>query len=151
MASGQIWRGLVSTTPATKASVTVTVVAVLILTTLPIAELQGLFWGLTIAGFLIGDSVTTGYLSNFELEEQENGYTRWICGAEPTLLCAATTRLIAFGTVFGLYSLVIRYSLLLEYQLIEVAVLMTPVVFGLMGIGATALNSYAMWRVSRSK
>lgn len=151
MDSGQIWRRLVSTTPATKVSVAVTVVALLIWITLPIAELQGFFWGLTVVGFLIGDTITTGYLANFGLEEQENGYTRWICGADPTLFCAATTRIIAFGVVFGLYSLVIRYSILLQYQLMEMAVLMTPVVFGLMGIGATVLNSYAMWKVSISK
>lgn len=151
MDSGQSWRRLVSATPATKVSVAVTVVALLIWVTLPIAELQGLFWGLTVVGFLIGDTITTGYLGNFGLEEQENGYTRWICGAEPTLFCAATTRIIAFVVVFGLYSLVIRYSILLQYQLMKIAVLMTPVVFGLMGIGATVLNSYAMWKVSISK
>jgi hypothetical protein len=107
-----------------------------------------IFWAILAIGFL-GDSITTGYFNKFGLEEQERGYTRWFCGAEPTLICATGTRVLAFGIIFGLYSLIIRYDSLWEINYIRMSVLMTPIVFGLMAIGATAINSYAMWRVSR--
>jgi hypothetical protein len=115
--------------------------------TLPIAELQTLFWVISAIGF-IGDSITTGYFSKFGLEEQERGFTRWACGAEPTLFCAAGTRVLIFGIIFGLYSLTIRYIIVWQINYIRRAILMIPIVFGLMSVGATAINSYEMWRVS---
>lgn len=134
--------------PATIISVVSFVFASLIYFTLPVAEFQTVFWAILAIGF-IGDSITTGYLSKFGLEEQEKGYTRWFCGAEPTLVCATGTRVLAFGIIFGLYSLIIKYEFLWEINYIRMLVLMTPIVFGLMAIGATAVNSCAMWRVSR--
>lgn len=134
--------------PATIISGVCLIFASIIHFTLPVAELQTFFWAILAIGFL-GDSITTGYFSKFGLEEQDRGYTRWFCGAEPTLICATGTRVLAFGIIFGLYSLVIKYDLLWEINYIRMAVLMTPIVFGLMAIGATAINSYAMWRASR--
>ena len=134
--------------PATIISAVSFIFASIIYFTLPVAELQTFFWAILAIGFL-GDSITTGYFNKFGLEEQERGYTRWFCGAEPTLICATGTRVLAFGIIFGLYSLVIKYDLFWEINYIRMAVLMTPIVFGLMAIGATAINSYAMWRASR--
>jgi len=134
--------------PATTISVVSLVFASIIYFTLPVAEFQTFFWGILAIGF-IGDSITTGYLSKFGLEEQEKGYTRWFCGAEPTLICSTGTRALAFGVIFGIYSSIIKYEFFWEINYIRISVLMTPIVFGLMAIGATAINSYAMWRVSR--
>lgn len=124
------------------------ILASIIYFTLPVAELQTFFWAILAIGF-IGDSITTGYFSKFGLEEQERGYTRWVCGAEPTLICATGTRALAFGIIFGLYSFAIKYKPLWEINYVRMAVLLLPIVFGLMAIGATAINGYAMWRVSR--
>lgn len=113
--------------------------------TLPISELQTLFWGILGIG-LLGDSITTGYLSKFDLNEQDRGYVRWACGAEPTLLCAGATRVVVFVAILIPYLLIFSYGLLREYYIIELTGLLTPVVFGLMAVGATLVNSYAMWR-----
>ena len=134
--------------PAAIVSTVSFIFASILYLTLPIAEVQTLFWAILTIGFL-GDSITTGYFSKFGLKEQEGGYTRWFCGAEPTLICAIGTRAFAFGIIFGLYSLVTGYSSLREIEYIQILALMTPIVFGLMSIGATAMNSYAMWKVSR--
>jgi len=134
--------------PATIISAASFIFGSIIYFTLPVAELQTFFWAVLSIGFL-GDSITTGYFSKFGLEEQERGYTRWFCGAEPTVICATGTRVLAFGIVFGLYSLVIKYDSLWEINYIRMAVLVTPIVFGLMLMGATVINSYAMWRASR--
>jgi hypothetical protein len=56
---------------------------------LPLAEFQLYFWGAAVVTFFIGDSITTGLLGTYNLEEQEIGYTRWACGAEPTMFCSA--------------------------------------------------------------
>ncbi|QKY17736.1 hypothetical protein [Halorubrum sp. CBA1229] len=113
--------------------------------TLPIAELQILFWGILGIG-LLGDSITTGCLGKFDLNEQERGYTRWACGAEPTLLCAGGTRVLLFVAILIPYLLIFRYGLFREYYIIQLTGLLTPVAFGLMAVGATLVNSYAMWR-----
>lgn len=127
------------------------ILTVLIIFTLPVAELQPFFWAIAVGGFLIGDSVTTGYLGEFGLQEQDRGYTRWACGAEPTLRCAFITRLLAFGAVFGVYYVGISYPPVWEYTLARLSVLMLPVIFGLMGVGATVANVYGMWRARRAQ
>lgn len=138
-----------SVSPAGKVASAVTVLTVVIIVALPVAELQEFFWGVTVVGFLIGDSITTGYLGKFGLEEQERGYTRWVCGAEPTLVCATVTRLFAFIIIFTLYVLVIRYRLLWEYTIVQLTVLLIPVIFGLMGVGATLINTYGIWMATK--
>ena len=122
-------------------------IAALILYILPIAELQTVFWAILAIG-LLGDSITTGYLSKFDLKEQDRGYTRWACGAEPTLLCAAVTRAVLFVAILIPYLLIFSYGLFREYYIIELTGLLIPVVLGLMAVGATFINSYAMWRAS---
>lgn len=116
--------------------------------TLPIAELQTFFWGVLVAGFL-GDTVTTGYLGRFGLEEQERGYTRWACGAEPTLVCAAGTRVILLGAILLPYLSVVRYGFLRECHFIHLTALLIPIVIGLMAVGATLANTYGILRANR--
>jgi hypothetical protein len=134
--------------PATVVSAISLVFVSIVYFTLPIVELQTFFWVVLAIGFL-GDSITTGCLAKFGLEEQEKGYTRWLCGSEPTLICATGTRALAFGILLGLYSLVTEYHPFLEINYIRTAVLMMPIVFAFMSIVATVINSYAMWKVSR--
>jgi hypothetical protein len=59
--------------PAGAVSSVVVVLTVSIVVTLPVAELQLFFWAVAVGGFLVGDSVTTGYLSEFGLREQDRG------------------------------------------------------------------------------
>ncbi|MYL68114.1 hypothetical protein [Halorubrum distributum] len=113
--------------------------------TLPISELQILFWSILGVG-LLGDSITTGYLSTFGLNEQDRGYTRWACGAEPTLLCAGGTRVVLFVAILIPYLLIFSYGPLQKYYIIQLTGLLTPIALGLMAVGATLVNSYAMWR-----
>lgn len=144
----QSLNSLVLMYPVETISVVSLLTSAVILFTLPIAELQILFWGVLVVG-LLGDSITTGYLSRFELEEQDTGYTRWACGAEPTLLCAGGTRAILFAAILIPYLLIFRYGILQEYHIVQQTGLLAPLVLGLMAVGATLINSYAMWQSGR--
>ncbi|WP_143103876.1 hypothetical protein [Halorubrum sodomense] len=141
----QVLDRVVLTYPVVLISVVSILITVVIQYTLPLAELQTLFWGILGIG-LLGDSITTGYLSKFGLNEQDRGYTRWACGAEPTLLCAGGTRLVVFGAILIPYLLIFSYEPLQEYYIIHLTGLLIPVAFGLMAVGATLVNWYAMWR-----
>ncbi|WP_152418747.1 MULTISPECIES: hypothetical protein [Halorubrum] len=120
----------------------------IIMFTLPIAQLQIHFWVVLVVGFL-GDTITTGYLGKFDLEEQNRGYTRWACGSEPTLTCAAGTRVILLGAILLPYLSVVRYGFLQEYYPVYLTALLTPIVIGLMAAGATLANTYGIWNANR--
>ena len=111
---------------------------------LPLIEYQRHFWMISVVTFIIGDSITTGLLGRHGLEEQEMGYTRRICGAEPTMLCAFVTRVIAFIVVGIFYVAVAGYGIGVEYRPIAISILALPVVLAAGGFAATMLNGYGI-------
>jgi hypothetical protein len=111
---------------------------------LPIVELQRPLWLGAILTFLIGDSVTTSLLGEYGLEESEGGYTRWACGAEPSVACSFGTRLLAFVALAGVYILTIRSGIGAQFEPIAIATLALPLVLAVGGFAATVLNSYAI-------
>lgn len=58
---------------------------------LPLHDHQMSLWQIAIVTTLFGDSATTALIGRFGMEEQ-HGYTRKVCGAQPSLLCSVLTR-----------------------------------------------------------
>lgn len=116
----------------------------------PLVELQRSFWFASVVTFVIGDSVTTGLLGRHGLKEQEVGYTRRVCGAEPTMVCAFVTRVIAFAVIGALYVAVAEYGIGVEYQMVAISTLTLPVILASGGFAATVLNGYAIFRARRA-
>jgi len=116
---------------------------------LPLVEFQQHFWIASVATFVVGDSVTTGLLGRHGLEEQEVGYTRRVCGAEPTMICAFVTRVIAFAVVGTLYIAVAGYGIGVQYQVVAISTLTLPVILASGGLAATVLNGYGIVRARR--
>lgn len=117
---------------------------------LPLVRLQQYFWAASVVTFVVGDSVTTGLLGKHGLEEQEVGYTRRVCGAEPTMVCAFVTRVIAFAVVGGLYVAVAEYGIGVQYQVVAISTLTLPVILSSGGFAATVLNGYGIVHARRS-
>ena len=113
---------------------------------LPIVELQMVFWGLAVGTVFIGDSLTTGLLGKFDLEEQEIGYTRWACGAEPTMYCSFLTRGIVLALAGALYVAIVRTGFGLQFTVMAVSVLSLPIILATGGFAATVINSYSIFR-----
>jgi hypothetical protein len=113
---------------------------------LPLVELQRHFWIASVATFVVGDSVTTGLLGRYGLEEQEVGYTRRVCGAEPTMVCAFVTRVIAFAVMGALYVAVAEYGIGVQYKVVAISTLTLPVILASGGLAATVLNGYGIVR-----
>jgi hypothetical protein len=116
---------------------------------LPLAELQLYFWGAAVVTFFIGDSITTGLLGKYNLEEQEIGYTRWACGAEPTMFCSFLTRGIALLVAGALYIGIVQSGFGLQFQIVVVSVLTLPIILAAGGLAATVINSYSILRSMR--
>lgn len=132
---------------ATMFMITVTLPSVVFF---PLIELQGYFWVASIVTFVVGDSVTTGLLGRYGLEEQEVGYTRRVCGAEPTMVCAFITRVIAFAVVGAFYVAVAEYGIGVQYRVVAISTLTLPVILASGGLAATVLNGYGIVRARRA-
>lgn len=116
---------------------------------LPLVELQLYFWGAAVVTVFIGDSITTGLLGKYNLEEQEVGYTRWACGAEPTMFCSFLTRGIALAVAGALYAGIVHSGFGLQFQIVAVSVLTLPIILAAGGFAATVINSYGILRSKR--
>lgn len=137
------------TLPMTIAVIFMTVSTMFAVLFLPLAELQLYFWGAAVVTFFIGDSITTGLLGKFDLEEQEIGYTRWACGAEPTMFCSFLTRGIALLVAGSLYVGIVQSGFGLQFQVVVVSVLALPIILAAGGFAATVINSYSILRSTR--
>lgn len=138
-----------SVSPRALALVFMLVVTIPSVVLLPLVEFQPYFWAGAIITFLIGDSITTALLGRFGLEEQEQGYTRWACGAEPSFVCSFGTRGIAFSVVGVLYLVVVRYGLGTQFNFIVLAALSLPLILAAGGIAATVLNTWGIVRAAQ--
>lgn len=98
---------------------------------------------------VIGDSVTTGLLGKYGLEEQEVGFTRWACGATPNMVCSFVTRGLIFVSAFAIYITIVWTEVGLKFQPVAIAVLALPVVLAVGGFAATMLNGYAIIYAAR--
>jgi len=116
---------------------------------LPVVELQRFFWGAAVVTVFIGDSVTTSLLGRYDLEEQEIGYTRWACGAEPTIFCSFLTRGIILAVAGALYAGIVRFGFGLQFQVVAISVLTLPIILAAGGFAATVINSYSIFRSRR--
>ena len=67
----------------------------------PLSECSIFLWALSII-LIGGDSVTTSLFPLFD-EEEQSGYTRYLCGAQPSLRCMLFTRLPIIGSAAILY------------------------------------------------
>lgn len=138
-------------TPPVMAVIFMFVVTVPLMVLSPVVEWQKYFWAAAVVTFVIGDSVTTALLGRFGLEEMERGYTRWACGAEPTIACAFSTRVIAFGVIGSLYLGVVQTGFGLGNKYFAIAVVATPIVLSLGGLAATVLNGTAIALAARRR
>lgn len=111
---------------------------------LPVAELQIEFWSIVIVG-LLGDSVTTGLLGKYGLEEQQMGYTRWLCGGNPSMTCSFLTRLGVFLIFFFPYMAILNFELW-NFHSYFATVILSPVALAAAGIGATFINGISILR-----
>jgi hypothetical protein len=111
---------------------------------LPIYELQAFFWATAFVTLLIGDSVTTSLFKRYGLQEA-NGPVRWICGAQPGIVCIFSTRAMVLIVAGTLYLAVIQFRIGLTNSAVAITVLSIPVVLATGGFAATILNSYGIY------
>jgi len=145
---GELWEYLL--VPRRIATVFMLVVTLPSVVFLPLVEFQRYFWIASVVTFVVGDSITTGLLGRHGLEEQEVGYTRRVCGAEPTMVCAFLTRIIAFAAVGSLYVAVAEYGIGVQYKVVAISTLTLPLILASGGLAATMLNSYGIIRARRT-
>lgn len=138
-------------TPRAIAAAFMVVVTLPAVVFLPLVEFQRHFWMATIITLVIGDSVTTGLLGKYGLEEQEVGFTRWACGAEPSMVCSFVTRGIIFIVALAVYTAIVWTEVGLQFQPIAVAVLTLPLILAVGGFAATVLNGYGIIRAARDR
>lgn len=136
-------------TPRTIAAAFMVVVTLPAVVVFPLVEFQRHFWMATVVTLVLGDSVTTGLLGKYGLEEQEVGFTRWACGAEPSMVCSFVTRGIIFVVAFGVYTAIVWTEVGLQFHLVAVSVLTLPLILAVGGLAATVLNGYAIISAAR--
>lgn len=111
---------------------------------LPLARLQAEAWVAALLAFTVGDTVTTGLLGRYGLREDDRGLTYRLCGARPTMRCAAATRLLF--TVGGVlvYLLLLAGRPPLTGPLVVRTAYLLPVGLAAGGLVATLLNTVAI-------
>ncbi len=134
------------TTPSTLLTIFICVVVFPSILYLPLNQYQNELWFACVLTFFIGDSITTSLLSKFGLEEREKGYTRAICGAEPSWRCSFATRALALIGLFSAHWLILRYEIGLWFEPVASGIFSLPLILAVGGLGATCLNSYAIYR-----
>lgn len=132
-----------SVTPAQILLTTTVVVSFSIIILAPIDQLQTEFWLLFAVTFVAGDSITTGLLGKYGLKEGGQ-YTKRVCGEEPSLTCATTTRILAFIGLIGTYFVVPH---IIHYPLLVYSM---PVVFGIASVVGVILNSVGIIQSARA-
>jgi len=116
---------------------------------LPLAELQVFLWSAAFITFLIGDTITTGLLGDYGLEEQQVGYTRWLCGSEPTMRCALFTRLLVLVIALIGQITVLWTGFGIDYGGMAAVVLVLPLLLASGGVTATVINAHAIFNSER--
>lgn len=106
-----------------------------------VSTLQREFWLVCAMALVGGDSLTTGLLGRYGLQEGP-GFTRWACGVEPSLRCAFVTRVAVFAALFLTYRLLRSAG----WPSLRSAATIVPVVFGIAAVVATGLNGVGMYR-----
>jgi len=110
---------------------------------LPFVKLQRYFWMASIITFLFGDSITTGLLQKYDLEEG-GPVTRRICGAKPSMGCSFLTRGLIFIVLIGVYIVLLRLSVMLQYPELHWVAFSLPVMLASGGFFATIYNSHGI-------
>jgi hypothetical protein len=106
---------------------------------LPLGELQKELWIASIVTYLIGDTITTGMLGKFGLEEGQR-YTRRICGKHPSMRCSLLTRGFGFVGISIFYILAIQSDI----PIFNLVALFLPLMLAIAGLIATIWNLYGI-------
>ena len=111
---------------------------------LPLSEYRAYIWVLAIIT-IGGDTITTSLFSYFEEEEQE-GITRRLCGAQPSFHCMVLTRLPLVVSASVLYLAWVESGFTVGYGSETVPPELIPLMLAIGGVFAIIWNVYGFIR-----
>lgn len=106
---------------------------------LPLSEHTFLLWWFAVTATAIGDVGTTSLFGRFEVEEQQ-GYTRMVCGPQPSFRCMALTRIPIFFGAGLLYFIWSETGVVVSYKGGELGAELIPLMLTVAGVFAFVWN-----------
>ena len=114
--------------------------------TLPIRSIQSTLWLVAFVLFVVGDGVTTSLAKRYDNLEEGGPATRFLCGRNPSTVCAFGTRIVFFSLSLIAYLIVIAAGIGARFELITLTALMLPLVLTVVSAIVLANNSYYILR-----
>lgn len=112
---------------------------------LPIRSIQSILWISAFLLFVIGDSITTSLIKRYDDLEEIGLATRYICGRNPSSICAFGTRVLFFSLSLLAYLIVAQARVGAQYEMIMLTAVMLPLVLTIASGVIFINNSYRIF------
>ena len=93
---------------------------------LPIRSIQSVLWFTTFLVFVIGDSVTISLIKRYENLRESGPATGFICGRNPSSVCAFGTRILFFTLSLLVYLVVTQVGIGAQFEMVMLTAIMLP-------------------------
>ena len=118
----------------------VTILTLMAIIWVPLSEYWLFIWILSII-LIGGDAVTTSLFPYFD-EEEQPGYTRDLCGAQPSLHCMIFTRLPIVSTAVLMYFAWVKSGFIAHFGSVTLPPELIPLTLSIGGGYAVVWNVY---------
>ena len=118
----------------------ISALTLIVIVWVPLSEYWLFIWVLSIT-LVGGDAVTTSLFGYFD-EEEQSGYTRNLCGAQPSLRCMVFTRLPIVSTAVLLYFAWVKSGSIVHFRSVTLPPESIPLMLSIAGGYAVVWNVY---------